>query len=157
MLRPSLHRNRWGSNQMPRAYAENQVFGVLWDFWTYILSFETNTAHKVAIKYFWPTSTLSSSLLKHFFLVDLLSPECSRSNCAGAGASWNTAHVESICPLQGDNRELEQPRQRRRRQQERNKSAYLIMKNNSFARALFIFGHFADVLVLLLDVKWPVL
>ena len=45
-----------------------------------------------------------------------------------------------------ENRELKQPR--RRRQQERHKFAYLTMKNNSFARfarAFFIFGHFADV------------
>ena len=44
------------------------------------------------------------------------------------------------------NRELKQPR--RRGQQERHKFAYLTMKNNSFARfarAFFIFGHFADV------------
>ena len=46
-------------------------------------------------------------------------------------------------------RELKQPR--RRRQQERHKFAYLTKKNNSFARfarAFFIFLHFADVLVL---------
>ena len=46
------------------------------------------------------------------------------------------------------NSELKQPR--RRRQQERHKSAYLI-ENNSFARfarTFFIFGHFANVLVL---------
>ena len=39
----------------------------------------------------------------------------------------------------------------RGRQQERHKFAYLIMKNNSFARcarAFFIFGHFTDLLVL---------
>ena len=45
-------------------------------------------------------------------------------------------------------RELKQPR--RRRQQERYKSAYLTMKNSSFARfarAVFIFGHLAGVLV----------
>ena len=48
-----------------------------------------------------------------------------------------------------ENRELKQPR--RRRQQERHKFAYLTKKNNSFARfarfarALFIFLHFADV------------
>ena len=45
-----------------------------------------------------------------------------------------------------DKRELKQPR--RRRQQERYKFAYLTMKNNSFACAYFIFGHFADVFVL---------
>ena len=48
-----------------------------------------------------------------------------------------------------NNRELKQPR--RRRQQERHKFAYLTMKNTTFARfarAFFIFGHFADVLVL---------
>ena len=48
------------------------------------------------------------------------------------------------------NRELKQPR--RRRQQDRLKFAYLTMKNSSFApfaRALFIFAHFAVVLVLL--------
>ena len=46
-------------------------------------------------------------------------------------------------------RELKQPRRRRR--QKRHKFAYLTMKNNSFARfarAYFIFEHFADVLVL---------
>ena len=46
-------------------------------------------------------------------------------------------------------REFTQPR--RRRQQERHKFAYLTMKNNRFARfarAFFIFGHSADVLVL---------
>ena len=46
-------------------------------------------------------------------------------------------------------RELKQPR--RPQQQERHKFAYLTMKNNSFAhfaRAFFIFGHLADVLVL---------
>ena len=46
-------------------------------------------------------------------------------------------------------REFTQPR--RRRQQERHKFAYLTMKNNGFARfarAVFIFAHFADVLVL---------
>ena len=46
------------------------------------------------------------------------------------------------------NRELKQPRQRR--QQEGHKFAYLTIKNNSFARfarAFFIFSHFADVLV----------
>ena len=46
-------------------------------------------------------------------------------------------------------RELKQPR--RRRQQERHKFAYLTTKNNSFARfarAFFIFVHFAHVLVL---------
>ena len=40
---------------------------------------------------------------------------------------------------------------RRRRQEERHKFAYLKVKNNRFARfarAFFIFGHFADVLVL---------
>ena len=40
---------------------------------------------------------------------------------------------------------------RRRRQQERHKFAYLTVRNNSsarFARAVFIFGHFADVFVL---------
>ena len=44
-------------------------------------------------------------------------------------------------------RELKQPR--RRRQQERHKFAYLTMKNSTFARfarAVFIFGHLADVL-----------
>ena len=44
---------------------------------------------------------------------------------------------------------LKQPR--RRRHQERHKFAYLTMKNNSlarFARAVLIFKHFADVLVL---------
>ena len=48
-----------------------------------------------------------------------------------------------------DSRELTQPR--RRRQQKRHKFAYLTVKNNSFARfarAVFIFGHVADVLVL---------
>ena len=43
---------------------------------------------------------------------------------------------------------LKQPRQR---QQERYKFAYLTKTNNIFARlarAVFIFGHFADVLVL---------
>ena len=47
------------------------------------------------------------------------------------------------------NRKLKQPRWRW--QQERHKFTYLIMKNNTFARfarAFFIFGHFADVLVL---------
>ena len=47
------------------------------------------------------------------------------------------------------NRELKQPL--RRPQQERYKFAYLTMRNNSFgrfARAFFIFGHLADVLVL---------
>ena len=46
-------------------------------------------------------------------------------------------------------RELKQPR--RRRQQKPNKFAYLTMKNSifaRFARASFIFWHFADVLVL---------
>ena len=46
------------------------------------------------------------------------------------------------------NRELKQPR--RRRQQERHKFTYLTKKNNRFARfarAFFIFLHFADVLV----------
>ena len=45
---------------------------------------------------------------------------------------------------------------RRRRQQERQKFAYLTMKNNSFARfarAFFIFEHFVKVLVLSTDVK----
>ena len=45
------------------------------------------------------------------------------------------------------NRELKQPR--RRRQQERHNFAYLTMKNSTFARfarAVFIFGHLADVL-----------
>ena len=45
-----------------------------------------------------------------------------------------------------NNRELKQPR---RRQQERHKFSYLIMKNSTFARfarAFFIFGHLADVL-----------
>ena len=44
---------------------------------------------------------------------------------------------------------LKQPR--RRRQQERYKFAYLTIANNIFARlarAVFIFGQFADVLVL---------
>ena len=48
-----------------------------------------------------------------------------------------------------DNRKLKQPR--RRQQQERCKFAYLTMKNSifaRFARAVFIFGHLADVLVL---------
>ena len=36
----------------------------------------------------------------------------------------------------------------RRRQQERHKFVYLTVKNNRFARAFFIFGHSADVLVL---------
>ena len=52
-------------------------------------------------------------------------------------------HLQS---LSNDSRELNQPR--RRRQQDRHKFAYLTMKNSSFARALFIFGHFEDVLVL---------
>ena len=46
-------------------------------------------------------------------------------------------------------REFTQPR--RQRQQERHKFAYLTVKNNRFARfarAFFIFGHSADVLVL---------
>ena len=46
-------------------------------------------------------------------------------------------------------REIKQPR--RRRQRERHKFAYLTKKNNSFARyarAVFVFLHFADVLVL---------
>ena len=49
----------------------------------------------------------------------------------------------------GDNREFTQPR--RQRQQERDKFAYLTEKSNRFARfarAFFIFGHSADVLVL---------
>ena len=44
---------------------------------------------------------------------------------------------------------LKTPRQRR--QKERHKFTYLTMKDNSFARfarAFFIFRHFADVLVL---------
>ena len=48
-----------------------------------------------------------------------------------------------------NNREFTQPR--RRRQQERHKFAYLTVKDNRFARfarAVFIFGHSADVLVL---------
>ena len=48
-----------------------------------------------------------------------------------------------------ENREFTQPR--RRRQQERHKFAYLTVKNNRFARfarAVFTFGHSADVLVL---------
>ena len=48
--------------------------------------------------------------------------------------------------LKLSNRELKQPRQ-----QESHKFAHLTMKNNSFARfarAVFIFGHFKDVLVL---------
>ena len=32
-----------------------------------------------------------------------MSPERARLNCAGAKASHNTAHVESICPVQGNN------------------------------------------------------
>ena len=64
-----------------------------------------------------------------------------------------TAVYRSICfrpvPSQ-QTRELKQPR--RQRQQERHKSTYLVMMNNSsfarFARAFFIFGHFAVVLVL---------
>ena len=48
------------------------------------------------------------------------------------------------------NRELKKPR-RRRQQQKPHKFAYLTMKNTifaRFARALFIFWHFEDVLVL---------
>ena len=46
---------------------------------------------------------------------------------------------------------LKQPRRRRQQELERHKFAYLTMKNSSFAcfaRAVFIFGHLADVLVL---------
>ena len=54
-----------------------------------------------------------------------------------------------VVDLKLPNRELEQSR--RRRQRERHKFAYLTTKNNSFARfarAFFIFSHFANVLVL---------
>ena len=71
---------------------------------------------------------------------------------------WKTAvshawHVHfSLCTFRSRSRpivrDLKQARQRR--QQERYKFAYLTMKNSSFAlfaRAVFIFGHLADVLV----------
>jgi len=56
-------------------------------------------------------------------------------------------HIKVLQPL--NNRELKQPR--RRQQQKAHKFAYLTMKNSifaRFARAFFIFWHFADVLVL---------
>ena len=52
--------------------------------------------------------------------------------------------VSSLLKL--SNREFTQPRLQR--QQERGKFVYLTMKNNRFAREVFIFVHFADVLVL---------
>ena len=61
-------------------------------------------------------------------------------------------HKGKFCTVRKErtlNRELKQPR--RRQQQERHKFAYLTMKNSifaRFARAYFIFWHFADVLVL---------
>ena len=70
-------------------------------FLKYLLSFETNNALKIAITYFCPTSMLSSG---HFKAVDApwsLFPERTRPNCAGAEASCNSAHVESICPVSG--------------------------------------------------------
>jgi len=58
-----------------------------------------------------------------------------------------------------DNRELKQPQRRKR--QKRHKFAYLTMKNSSFARfarAFFIFVHFANVHALSKTLrKWPVL
>ena len=51
----------------------------------------------------------------------------------------------SPCHQKLTSRDLGQPRQRR--QQEHHKFAYLTMKNSTFARfarAFFIFGHFAD-------------
>jgi len=56
----------------------------------------------------------------------------------------------SVQKTVGCNRELKQPR-RRRRQQKPHKFAYLTMKNSIFARfvrAFFMFWHFEDVLVL---------
>ena len=51
--------------------------------------------------------------------------------------------------------ELKQPR--RRRQQERQKFAYLTMENNSFARVFFIFSTLCKRPRSSHDVKWPVL
>ena len=72
----------------------------------------------------------------------------SKQACSRCGKHSSTVP----CPSPSWNcviRELKQPPPRR--QQERHEFAYLTMKNNrfaSFARAFFIFGHFADVLVL---------
>ena len=74
---------------------------LFWDFLKYFLTFETNTALEVAIKYFFPTSTLSNFHFKTVGSPSSLSPESARSNCAGAKASCYTAHVESICSMQG--------------------------------------------------------
>ena len=60
-------------------------------------------------------------------------------------STWNC----EVSRHESHNRELKQPR--RRLQLERHKFAYVTMKNNSFARfarAFFVFSHFADVLVL---------
>ena len=66
----------------------------------------------------------------------------------GTDLPFSNKGAVSITPEQNI-RELTQPR--RRRQQERHKFPHLIVKNNSFARfarAVFISGHFGDVLVL---------
>ena len=47
---------------VPR-FIELLLIHLFWEFLTYLVSFETNTALKVAIKYFYLTSTLSSDLL----------------------------------------------------------------------------------------------
>ena len=43
------------------------------------------------------------NMVVHTGVAGNLSSERARSNCAGAQASCNTAHVESICPVQGGN------------------------------------------------------
>jgi len=72
-----------------------------------------------------------------------------RYRCSGTGIIKVTFILELRYHIEYFyNRELQQ--RRRRRQQERYKFAYLTMKNSSFARfarAFFIFGHLADVLV----------
>ena len=72
---------------------------LFWDFWAYFLSFETDTALKVAIKSF----CLRRTLFCWFSLIFLCKGERESTglNCAGAKASSSTAHVESICPVQG--------------------------------------------------------
>ena len=69
-----------------------------------------------------------------------------KSKVISGETSLNLLAEERFCGLHI--RELKQPRRRRR--QECYKFAYLTMKNSSFARfarAVFIFGHLADVLV----------
>ena len=116
-----------------------------------------STIHNIFMQQIkWPS--LKCILHKHFYLLVWKSIQNDEEQCL---FYWDSAlgcqvYQDSDMQIGGlltshsrHNREFTQPR--RQRQQERHKFAYLTVKNNRFsrfARAFFIFGHSADVLVL---------